>query len=413
MNLLPRGRCALGAVLSFVMCGAAQAQSVSAYRTYPLWSAAAQARQMAIPALPYAACPEGEIKTGAAISPTFLETVGVERVIGVSPGGSYFGTPGVMTRLFMDKPNTANSYGSVYFPPRDFGTNPPAACIRPVACDANGNPLNTHERGALETGTMVYDLKANMYGFALNLVDVEAANSTRIEIRFAADRGTAGQVTYVVPTGADNQTQFFGFLFEQPITRVVVYLGNFNAADGVVISQNWAARLAVPPPPCGDLNGDAMVDSSDLSIMLARFGQVVGANGRPYGDTNADEKVDMADLSVLLGSFGTECGPMGETIGDDPVIDPPPPDDEEPKQPTDPKDPEDPKEPTDPKEPKEPKDPGDPEDPGDPKDPGEPGDGGGEDHGPQDPGPADDEEPGEVPDGDEPIEPVIPTVVPR
>lgn len=407
MNLLPRGRCALVAALMGMMCGAAEAQTLTVYRTFPSWQSAAVSREMAIPAIPYTSCPEGEIKTGAVNTPTFLDAAGVERVIGVSPGGNYFGRVGAMTRLFMDKPGTANAYGSIHFPMRDMGTNPPAAYLRPVACDANGEPLNSHEAGALETGTLVYDLKANMYGFALNLVDVEVANSTRIEVRFAADRGTAGQVTYAVPAGADNQAQFFGFLFEQPITRVVVYLGNFNAADGVVISQNWAARLAVPPPPCGDLNGDAMVDSSDLSIMLARFGQVVGPNGRPYGDTNADEKVDMADLSVLLGSFGTGCGPLGETIGDDPVIDPPPPDDEEPKDPQDPKDPEEPKEPTDPKEPKEPKD------PGDPKDPGEPGDGGGEDHGPQDGGTPDDEEPTETPDDDAPLEPVLPVGVPR
>lgn len=393
------------AVLSslLIISGVAQAQT-NPYRSYTEWTTTVQARGMAIPAIPYRTLVEGEIKSsGGAYPETLLSSAGVERVFGVSPGGSYFGVAGAVTRLFIDKSDTYNHYGTIEFPARDAGTNPPSTYLRPVACDSTGNPLNTVERGALETGTVIYDIHPNMYGVAFNLVDVEVANATRIEIRFGADRSNRDQLTYIIPPGQNDQVQFFGWLFDRPITRVVCYLGSFNAADGVVIQQNWLARLTPPPPPCGDLNGDGVVNTKDLQILLGRFGTDPGMGGRPWGDINNDMRVDSADLSVVLATFNTNCGPAGG------VIDAPPADDGDDKDPGPGDDGGGNKDPGGKDPGKDPggKDPGgkDPggKDPGgkDPggKDPGgddgghKPGDGGGEPHGPGETDPPDDQGP--------------------
>lgn len=55
----------------------------------------------------------------------------------------------------------------------------------------------------------------------------------------------------------------------------------------------------------GDLNGDALIDAADLSVLL-------GAWGTSGADLNGDGGTDAADLSVLLGAWGA-C-PAGEIL---------------------------------------------------------------------------------------------------
>ena len=50
-----------------------------------------------------------------------------------------------------------------------------------------------------------------------------------------------------------------------------------------------------------DINGDGVVNFSDLGIMLGQFGQV---NSGLAGDINGDGRVDFDDLAILLGTFG-------------------------------------------------------------------------------------------------------------
>lgn len=51
-----------------------------------------------------------------------------------------------------------------------------------------------------------------------------------------------------------------------------------------------------------DLNGDGVVDTADLGIMIASFG------GSGAGDLNLDGVVDTADLGALIGGYGaTDC----------------------------------------------------------------------------------------------------------
>ena len=66
--------------------------------------------------------------------------------------------------------------------------------------------------------------------------------------------------------------------------------------------EAWVARI---PPLCtGDTNADFEVNISDLSVVLAQFGQT-GAT--LAGDLNGDLLVDITDLAIVLAAFGDSC----------------------------------------------------------------------------------------------------------
>ena len=65
------------------------------------------------------------------------------------------------------------------------------------------------------------------------------------------------------------------------------------------VAANQTIVIASIEPPCaGDLNGDGVVDGSDLGELLAAWG------GPGDGDINADFTVDGADLGALLSAWG-------------------------------------------------------------------------------------------------------------
>jgi hypothetical protein len=73
-------------------------------------------------------------------------------------------------------------------------------------------------------------------------------------------------------------------------------------------TEAWIAFLGDPlPPPCpGDVNGDRVIDLSDLATLLAHFGAPSGATPAD-GDLDGDTDVDLSDLTVLLANFGATC----------------------------------------------------------------------------------------------------------
>lgn len=67
------------------------------------------------------------------------------------------------------------------------------------------------------------------------------------------------------------------------------------------------ATLTVNPAVCpGDVNGDNVVDLTDLATLLGNYG--TGSGGTySQGDLNGDGAIDLSDLSLLLSAFGTTC----------------------------------------------------------------------------------------------------------
>ena len=51
-----------------------------------------------------------------------------------------------------------------------------------------------------------------------------------------------------------------------------------------------------------DINGDGVVDTADLGLLIAAFG-----SSNAGADINEDGVVDTADLGLLIGVFGTGC----------------------------------------------------------------------------------------------------------
>ena len=55
----------------------------------------------------------------------------------------------------------------------------------------------------------------------------------------------------------------------------------------------------------GDLNGDGIIDLSDLATLLAHYGSITERYAD--GDLDQDGHVDLADLAGLLANYGLEC----------------------------------------------------------------------------------------------------------
>lgn len=75
--------------------------------------------------------------------------------------------------------------------------------------------------------------------------------------------------------------------------------GSFELVGGF-----WSVTLPVFCP--GDVDGDGMVNITDLGILLSHFGVTSGA-ARSDGDLSGDGAVNITDLGELLAAFGAGC----------------------------------------------------------------------------------------------------------
>lgn len=135
----------------------------------------------------------------------------------------------------------------------------------------------------------------------------------------------AGDSSYVIPPGdyrpADALTgnlptpslaAFDGQPFAGTWTLTV---RDVQAADVGQI-RRWRIESTATRPPCngsgcpntgcdlGDIDGNCVVNLSDLTLLLSNFGSV--GPGLP-GDVEPDGDVDLSDLTAMLSQFGNDC----------------------------------------------------------------------------------------------------------
>ena len=80
---------------------------------------------------------------------------------------------------------------------------------------------------------------------------------------------------------------------------------NTDASDAGTLQLNYMTDSSGVSNLPGDTNGDCVVDLSDLSALLANFGEP--GLGLAAGDVNNDGVTDLSDLAVVLGQFGEGC----------------------------------------------------------------------------------------------------------
>lgn len=132
--------------------------------------------------------------------------------------------------------------------------------------------------------------------FSSAVMDSTYADVDRSTLEPASNLSTGGValvLSVIYDTDGDN---FFDFNASDPGVNDEVYQVMYFItpdADPIIID---------PPCPCvGDLNGDCVVDTTDLGALLGGFG-CTGTGC--IGDLNGDGVVDTTDLGALLGDFG-------------------------------------------------------------------------------------------------------------
>lgn len=82
-------------------------------------------------------------------------------------------------------------------------------------------------------------------------------------------------------------------------------LGLFKPGTPESVTASTIVPTISTPALPGDLNGDCVVDLTDLGTMLANF----GLSGQSYedGDIDGNGTIDLGDLGVLLSNYGQTC----------------------------------------------------------------------------------------------------------
>jgi hypothetical protein len=118
-----------------------------------------------------------------------------------------------------------------------------------------------------------------------------------------------------IPTGtASNPLRWgtmYNFWFTADTAPVdgMSTVGLFTAGPVTSLDGVTNVPSAPPPPPhcLGDADGDMDRDFADVSMILARFGEVSAPGSASPGDSNNDGVVDFGDVTTTLSLFGQPC----------------------------------------------------------------------------------------------------------
>ena len=70
------------------------------------------------------------------------------------------------------------------------------------------------------------------------------------------------------------------------------------------MAQTPAAFTIIGTTIPGDLNGDGIVDATDLALVLGKWGPCPDPPADCPADLNSDGEVNAADLAIVLGNWG-------------------------------------------------------------------------------------------------------------
>jgi len=114
---------------------------------------------------------------------------------------------------------------------------------------------------------------------------------------YSIDSGTGAAVQQAIVMGPPTS----GFGSAVATSGAHIALG--APTTGASFSGSVIALSIGPASRSPDLNGDGVVNGTDLGLMMSNFRAYVGSNSAP--DLNYDGSINGADLAILLGSWGT------------------------------------------------------------------------------------------------------------
>jgi len=116
----------------------------------------------------------------------------------------------------------------------------------------------------------------------------------------------AGAVSWSAPAfspSADRNAirwgTLYNFGFDADTAPITVSTSLGQISGGSTPAFNIDAPEAGAPPCVADFNGDGIVDTADLGILIAVFD-----TRNPKLDLNGDKEINTADLGILIGAFG-------------------------------------------------------------------------------------------------------------
>lgn len=269
--------------------------------------------------------PEGEIGGDGALATAVLRGLGVSITQGINPYWTLNGRATGVTRLFVDDYSTPNGYaGGISFLAQSKPWS--GRVLRPSLIDSAGQPMSPH--GRLETGFVQFDLRRRkIYGFGVDIVGSEAAFGTKVICRFGEDHDDPDRIDirYFVPPGGANESRFFGFFFDRPISHVYILMGAHWVGDGAVIAGVETAML-YEPVCAADIDYSGIVDVNDVVGVILSLGDATRE-----ADVDLDGIVTVNDLTSILLHLGRDCvGADGTPLpepgdgGDEPEPEPEP-----------------------------------------------------------------------------------------